>query len=107
MNYPNRRRRFFIGPFILLALLGITFVVYWLWNYVLVAVVTVVRPVTYWQALGLLILFRILMGGFKFGPYAGRTPYNRANWGGKWQQMSSEERAKFKEEWKQRWHKRS
>ena len=107
MRHPYRRRRFFIGPFILLALLGVTFVVYWLWNNVLVAVVTAVRPVTYWQALGLLILFRILLGGFKFGSPVGRTPYNRANWGEKWRQMSDEDRAKFKEEWKRRWHKGS
>lgn len=107
MRHPYRRRRFFIGPFILLALLGVTFVVYWLWNNVLTAVTTAVRPVTYWQALGLLILFRILLGGFKFGSPVGRTPYNRANWGEKWRQMSDEDRTKFKEEWKRRWHKGS
>ncbi|WP_332367676.1 hypothetical protein [Spirosoma telluris] len=72
-NYAGRRRiRFFFPLFILMALFAFSFVVYWLWNRVLVAVVPV-KAVTYWQAMGLLILSRILLGGFKGGPPGGRS----------------------------------
>ncbi len=100
------RRRFFFPLFILLALLAVSFAVYWLWNNVLVAVVPV-KAVTYWQAVGLLTLSRILLGGFKFGPPSGRTPFGGRpdgppNWREKLHQMSDEDRQKFKSEWKKR-----
>ena len=103
MRTPYGRRRFgFIPIAISMALLGLTYVVYWLWNHVLVAV-TGVRVVTYWQAMGLLVLSRILFGGFKFGPPGNRPHFGGGpNWREKWRQMSDEERAKFKSEWRNR-----
>jgi len=107
MRTPHRRRRFVFLLFILPALLVFTFLVYWLWNNVLVAVVPV-KPVTYWQAMGLLILSRILLGGFKFGGPGRQPPFNGPGggipWREKWRQMSEEERAKFKNEWRRRGH---
>ncbi len=101
-NAYGRRRFGFFPLFILVALLVFSFVVYWLWNNVLVAVVAV-RTVTYWQAMGLLVLSRILLGGFKFGPPGGGPPYGGGPpWREKWQKMSEEERAKFKSEWRKR-----
>ena len=101
-NSFGRRRFGFFPMFILLALLAFSYGVYWLWNNVLVAVVAV-RPVTYWQAMGLLVLSRILLGGFKFGPSGGYTPYGGGSpWREKWRQMSEEDRAKFKNEWRKR-----
>ena len=44
----------------------LAFVVYSLWNGVLVDVVAV-KTITYWQALGLLVLSKILFGGFPGG----------------------------------------
>ncbi|GAB4019000.1 hypothetical protein [Spirosoma koreense] len=101
MRPPFRRRRFGFFPlFILLALLAVSYVVYWLWNNVLV-VVTGVRTVTLWQAMGLLILARILFGGFRFGPRGGPPSYGAGpNWRSKWHQMTDEERSKFKDEWR-------
>ena len=49
----------------------------------------------YWQALGLLLLSRILLGGFRGGG-AGRMHW-RARMADRWAQMSDEERAKFRE----------
>jgi len=94
----NPKRRFFFPFILLLALLAITGLVYWLWNTVLVAVVPV-RPVTYWQAMGLLVLSRILFGGFRFGGPGGRPG---PPWKHKWRGMSPEEREKLQEEWKKR-----
>lgn len=87
----------------LVALAFVTFVIYWLWNNVLVAV-TGIRTVTFWQAMGLLILSRILFGGFKFGPPRGGSYYGGGpHWREKWRQMSDEERMKFRNEWHRRW----
>ncbi|WP_420149157.1 hypothetical protein [Spirosoma sp.] len=104
MRAPYGRRRFRFFPLLILLVLGlITFVVYWLWNNVLVAV-TGVKTVTFWQAMGILILSRILFGGFKFGrPSRGSYYGGDPNWREKWRQMSEEDRAKFRSEWHRRW----
>ncbi len=93
-----------IGNLFTLALFAITFAVYWLWNNVLVAVVAV-KAVSYWQAMGLLILSRILLGGFKVGLPGGRPNTGHVGgppWREKWRQMSDEDRVKFKNEWRRR-----
>ncbi|UFH51880.1 hypothetical protein [Spirosoma sp. KNUC1025] len=104
MRTPYGRRRFgFFPMLILLALAFITYVVYWLWNNVLVAVVPV-KAVTYWQAMGILVLSRILFGGFKFGRPSGGPSFGAgAHWREKWRQMNDEDRAKFRSEWHRRW----
>ena len=67
-------------------------VVMMLWNGV-VAPATAWHPLTYWQAVGLLILAKILFGGFRGGP--GR--YGRRRMFERWEQMTPEEREKFRE----------
>lgn len=100
----NWRRKI---PFMVLFVLGfaaiLSFVVMWLWNQVLVPV-TGVKVVNFWQAAGLLILCRILFGGFKGGPWKGRHAINggRSGWKEKWKNMSDEEREQLKERWKER-----
>ncbi|AKD56272.1 hypothetical protein [Spirosoma radiotolerans] len=103
MKTPYRRFRFFIPLVILIALLALSYVVLWLWNTVLVAVVPV-KPVTLWQAAGLLLLSRILFGGFKFGPRGGHYSGGEGAppWRSRWRQMSDEDRSKFKREWRKR-----
>ena len=105
MNNHAGKKRFFIPVFVLMALFAITFAVYWLWNNVLVAVVAV-KPVTYWQAMGLLILSRLLLGGFKVGGPAHRPPMagRGDHWREKWRSMSDEERSAIKNKWR-RWGK--
>ncbi|MGA2083713.1 MAG: hypothetical protein ABSH53_24360 [Holophaga sp.] len=68
-NHPPRRRACRIAGRILLGiLLGMALaavfgaVVMWLWNYTLPALFQV-RPIHFWQAVALLILARILVGG--------------------------------------------
>lgn len=61
----------FLMPLIVLGMTALfAFVVYKLWNGVLTDVLDV-KIITYWQALGLLVLTRVLFGGFpgrRFGP---------------------------------------
>ncbi len=82
----------------------LSYVVMLLWNNVLVAV-THVGLVTFWQAAGILLLSKILFGfgGRSFKKH--RSPQEHA-WRtemiGKWQNMTPEERKKFKEEFRNR-----
>ena len=74
-----------------------------LWNELLPAVLGV-NPITFWQALGILVLSRILFGGFgnRGGWRRGRHFQWRKNMHDKWANMTPEEREKFKAEWKNR-----
>ncbi len=80
------------------ALLG--YVVMRLWNGVLVDV-TSVKIITYPQAIGILVLSKILFGGFKKG-WGGRSHEWKQNLKEKWQNMDPEEREKFKKDWRNR-----
>ncbi|MEM1135868.1 MAG: hypothetical protein AAGI07_08500 [Bacteroidota bacterium] len=70
-----------------------------LWNLILPEVLGV-KFITYWQALGLLLLSRILFGGFRFGAWG--NPYKSNYRKRKWMKMSDEERARLRAEWKKR-----
>ncbi len=89
--------RFRILKFALIAVVAIavfSFVVMSLWNWIVPPVVGW-HPITYWQALGLLILSKILFGGFRGGP--GRHMHWRGRMMERWEQMTPEEREKFRE----------
>jgi hypothetical protein len=80
-----------------------TFVVMSLWNLILVNVLHV-GVITFWQALGILVLSKILFGGFR-GGWRGRGHMHgpwRKEMIEKWQTMSPEEREKFQQDWKSR-----
>ncbi|MGE5105990.1 MAG: hypothetical protein ACM3H8_00470 [Sphingobacteriales bacterium] len=81
-------------------------VVMLLWNNVL-AVVLHVSAITFWQALGILVLSKIL-----FSSFGGGSGYRRDYQKEKmmWRNMTPEQKEKFKEEWKnrsRRWRYRS
>jgi len=82
-----------------LVLALITGIVMYLWNHVMAAVTTV-GQVNFWQALGLLVLSKILFGGF--GGPRGRGGRWNNDMKEKWQQMTPEERTNFKQEWRNR-----
>lgn len=85
--------------FILLAAAGILFfswIVMLLWNATLPALVGV-KLISFWQAAGLLVLSKILFGGFRGGPGWGAKHHMRKHWREKMANMSEEERAKFRE----------
>jgi len=89
-------------PFAVLGFLALfTFAVHALWNGVLVNVVAV-KAVSYWQALGLLVLAKILFGGFP-----GRRGGGGPGWRGrmmakKWKSMDPEQREQMREEMRRR-----
>ncbi len=82
---------------------GLGAVVMWLWNAILPDAVAVIKPINYWQALGLLVLSKILFSGFGKGKHrGGNAPFARHEMKQKFMEMSDEERAAFKEKWKNR-----
>ncbi len=99
-NRRNRRRK----PFFLFIIAGIFIlgaVVMLLWNAILPDIMAVSK-INYWQALGLLILSKILFGGSKFGPKGNRGHFVHSRFREKFMNMSREERVNFKNEWKER-----
>ena len=87
-------------PVIALIATALGYVVMYLWNCILPEV-THAGQLNFWQALGLLVLCRLLFGNFNKG---GGNRFREKAWGmrSKWQNMNDEERAKFKEEYKRR-----
>ena len=89
----------FITLFIAFVLL-LGLVVMGLWNAILPAVLGI-KVITFTQALGILLLSKILFGGFRSGSRA-----NMEQWRMKMQEkmgsMTPEEKEKFKSEWRNR-----
>ena len=101
MNHKFSGRKKILIPLFILAFLAlVSFVVMLLWNNILVAVLHI-SAINFWQALGILILSKILFGGFH-GAHWGRHSYMRHKLKERWMNMSPEEKEKFKQDWKNR-----
>lgn len=85
--------------FVVVASVVLGFVVKGLWN-ALIPEIMGGPQITYWQALGLFILTKILFGGFHrhggHGGYGGGRGRWREHMQQRWAQMSEEEREKFR-----------
>ena len=91
-----RTRWIFIAPIaivgmVLVAALGGE-IVRQLWNWLMPPLLGL-REVTFWQALGLLVLCRILFGGFGRG---GSRSYSQSRMAARWEVMTPEERERFR-----------
>lgn len=101
---PRAKRLFWIAPLAILGIAAFIFIggllVMQLWNWLLPALFGW-RLITFWQALGLLVLCRILFGGFH-GHGAGRAGWRsrmRERMAERWEQMTPEEREKARQRW--------
>ena len=104
------RRRFNERRFLFFILIGAVAIfvfgglVMFLWNNIL-AVVLKISTITFLQALGILLLSKILFSGFRGGGRGWRG-YGSHSWKvnmpEKWAAMTPEEREKFKEQWRRR-----
>src|SRR5438874_7974216 len=100
--YRKKRKIFFLLPVIFIAaILLFRFIVMLLWNYIFPSALHT-EKITYWQAVGLLVLCRILFFGFRRRDNRPHMFRGGPSWRRKWMNMSDEERAKFREEWKKR-----
>jgi hypothetical protein len=91
----NHRRVWTIAKFVFVATVGLGLVglaVMSLWNWLAPAAFGA-HVISFWQALGLFVLARLLVGGLR------RGGHGRAHWRRRmverWDQMSDEERARF------------
>jgi len=101
MKRLSRLTRFLL--FIPLVALGVFVfgeIVMILWNGVLTPVLNV-HTVTFWQGLGILALSKVLFSSFN-GRGGSRRSYWRQRMMQKWDNMTPEEREKFKYEWQNR-----
>ena len=94
-----------MAPLVLLAMALFVAVGGWvvmsLWNWLTPALFGF-RTITFWQALGLLALCRILFGGL--GTHGGRPRYDfRKRMAERWEKMTPEERERYRQSWRGRW----
>src|SRR3989441_12366746 len=101
---PRLKRLIFIGPLAILGmLLFITIggeIVMHLWNWLLRPLFGW-RQITFWQALGLLVLCRILFGGHGWHR-SGRSNFRR-RMKERCEHMTPEEREQFRQRIRERW----
>lgn len=107
MNTHSRfPRRPFIPLIVLAAVTLVGFVVMLLWN-ALMPEIFKLPEINFWQALGLFILSRLLIGGFggKHGrqSHADRRKELMHHMRERWEHMDSEQREKFRRKLKRRW----
>ncbi len=102
----RRKRLLFMAP---LAIVGMALfvaiggeVVHLLWNWLLPGLFGW-RQITFWEALGLLALCRILFGGFRLGGHGSPRSNIRRRMAERWEQMTAEEREKYRQSFRGRW----
>jgi hypothetical protein len=100
-GWPVRIAKMVLFGVIATALLGL--VVMFLWN-ALVPELFKGPMLTFWQAIGLLLLSHLLLRGW--GPWRRGNGWRRERWRRRFEEklaaMTPEEREKFKEEWRRR-----
>lgn len=73
-----------------------------LWNNLLPALFGL-STITFWQAIGILVLAKILFGGFGGGHKHGKCHcHEHGNAHGKWSHLTPEQKESMKSEWKDR-----
>lgn len=92
------RKILFFALLVPLMILAVGYIVMALWNYTLPQIFNV-STITFWQAIGLLILSKILFGGFRGGWH--RHHRHEERWKQKWSSMSEEEKARYRQRWQQ------
>ena len=101
---PRLKRLLLIAPFAILGILLFIFIggeiVLHLWNWLLPPLFGW-RQITFWQALGLLVLCRILFGGSGMRG-SGRSNFRR-RMKERCEQMTPEERERFRQRIRERW----
>jgi hypothetical protein len=92
MRTLNKRKRFLIAPIFLAALAGFGLITMLLWNNILPQLFHLPQ-ISFWQAVGLLILSRLLFG-FP-AHWSGLHNHRMGHLREKWEHMSPQEREEF------------
>lgn len=99
-NQNWKKRRWMFLPVFILGWMFISAIVMILWNNIIPNILHLPN-ISYWQAMGLFTLSRILFGGFHFRKRR-RLPYSDPSIKEKLMNMSEEEKEQFKQQWRQR-----
>ncbi len=103
MNNNRWGKKMCFGIFGALLLFLLPFAIMELWNGILPDIMNV-STISYWQALGLFVLSRILFGGFGKGRGCGggKPSFGKKGLKEKFMNMTDEEKGAFKQRWKER-----
>lgn len=97
---------FFLIPLLITALFAGSAIVMWLWNKIIPSLFPTVGTLTYWHAIGVLVLCKILFSSFNKEIQGMRRPPQQKeiqNLRRKWAEMTEEKKAKL-EAWKTTHH---
>jgi len=102
---PSKKNLIWIAPLAIMGMLLFVFIggeiVMLLWNWLAPAMFGL-RQITFWQALGLLALCRILFGGVGLGGGSGRSG-RRRRMAERCEHMTPEERERVRQVLRERW----
>lgn len=98
--WKNKNKMWMFPLFFLALFFAASAAVMLLWNFILPTIFVGVGFLNFPKAMGLLVLCRLLFGGFR-GP-SNRGKHHRNQWKEKFQNMSDEEKNQFKNEWRNR-----
>lgn len=87
-----------IALMVILFFTVVTGVVMYLWNWLMPDIFSL-RPITFWEAAGILLLSKILFG---FGKKGGHHP-GGPSWKHKWGGMTEDQKNQWKEKFKEKW----
>jgi hypothetical protein len=88
-----------IGLFVLAAVIIFPLVIMLVWNAIMPGIFGL-GEVNFWEALGLLVLGKLLFSGFGFRKgYYGHRGHWRSHWHSKWERMTPEEEKTFYEKY--------
>ncbi|MCX2477457.1 hypothetical protein OQY15_00040 [Pedobacter sp. MC2016-15] len=98
-QFNRNRKKYFFIPFGIAALLAlVSYVVMLLWNNLLPEIMNV-KTITFWQAMGIFILCKILFG---FGKGGGGGAWGKRHMVERFKNMTPDERHEFKERMKEK-----
>ena len=96
MKTVFRRRWYLFIPLILVAFVFFGFITMHLWNS-LMPVIFHLPEITFWQTVGLMILSRLIIGGFGGHGRGHGNGHCRSNMHEKWENMTPEARERFQQ----------
>jgi Ca2+/H+ antiporter, TMEM165/GDT1 family len=92
------KRIIFIPIAFVILVFVISHITMYLWNTILAEVIGV-HTITFWQALGILVLSKILFSGFHGRPHHRGCHDHRREIGEKWNQLTPEQKEKIRKNW--------
>lgn len=95
MKTTFRKRWYLFSPLIVVAFIVFGYLTMWLWNS-LMPVIFHLPEITFWQTVGLMLLSRLILGGFG-GHARGHRDCRPNHLHEKWEKMTPEEREEYRE----------